>query len=111
MKDGKVYLSHILHSIDQILAYTQGMDFNSFDGNFLVQDAVLRNFTVIGEAAKQLDKEFKERHPDIPWKKIAGMGDKLIHDYFRVDIETVWEAVTRDIPTLRTELQKIHSQK
>lgn len=69
MKDSKVYLNHILDSIDHILAYTEGMDFNSFRENFLVQDAVLRNFTVIGEAAKQLDKGLKEKYRDIPWKK------------------------------------------
>jgi uncharacterized protein with HEPN domain len=110
VKDYKVYVSHILDSIDHIIAYTEGMDFNSFSKNFMVQDAVVRNLTVIGEPTKQLNNDFRERYSNVPWKKIAGMRDKLVHDYFRVDIETVWEAVVSDIPALKIELQKIHSQ-
>jgi uncharacterized protein with HEPN domain len=72
--------------------------------NYLVQDGVIRQIEIIGEATKRLSKETKENHSDIPWKDIAGMRDKLIHDYFGVDIDAVWDTVKKDIPTLKKRI-------
>lgn len=86
------------------------MDEDSFKRNFMVMDAVVRNFEIIGEATKRISPEFKTSHSNIPWKKMAGMRDKLIHDYFHVDFETVWDAIAKDIPHLLIDLKQIHSK-
>ena len=110
MKTNKVYLDHILDCINNILSYTEGMNEETFYKNFMVQDAVVRNFEIIGEATKRISPEFKKSFPQIPWKKMAGMRDKLIHDYVHVDMETVWDAKTKDLPSLLIELKEIHSK-
>ncbi|MEK7169428.1 MAG: HepT-like ribonuclease domain-containing protein [Patescibacteria group bacterium] len=72
----------------------------------LVLSAVMRELGVIGEAAKKLSEEFKRVYTNVPWKQIAGMRDKLIHDYFEIDVEAVWKTAQEDIPFLKQELQK-----
>ena len=110
MKEDKVYLDHILDCINNIVSYTEGMDEDTFNKNFLVQDAVVRNFQIIGEATKRIKSDFKTSYPNIPWKKMAGMRDKLIHDYVHVDLETVWDAIIKDVPTPLFDLKEIHSK-
>ena len=106
-KDDKVYLNHILDSIAKIEDFTKGINGKDFKDNELVQAAVIRHIEIIGEAAKHLSKETRNEHPDIPWKDIAGMRDKLIHGYFGVDIDAVWETIQNDIPELKSAIKKI----
>ena len=101
MKDDTIYIDHILKSIDNILEYTKGFNKKRFSENTLIQDAVIRNFEIIGEATKKISNAFRLSYPEIPWKEMAGMRDKLIHDYLGVDIEVIWKSIKDDLPTLK----------
>jgi uncharacterized protein with HEPN domain len=99
MKDPRVYLAHMLECIHKIQRFTaDGKE--RFLQDPMVQDAVIRNFEVIGEAAKRLDEAFRASHPEIPWRALAGLRDVLIHQYEGVDQERVWAIVERDLPVL-----------
>jgi uncharacterized protein with HEPN domain len=106
-KDDSVYLRHILDAISRIEEYTGDITYENFLNSHLRQDAVIRQIEVIGEAVKKLSLELKERYPEIPWKDVAGMRDKLIHDYFGVDLDAVWGTATKDIPRLKAEIREI----
>ena len=99
-KDPRVYLAHVLEGIQKIEPFTaDGKD--RFLGDVLVQDAVLRNLEVIGEAAKRLDDAYRTVHPEIPWRALAGLRDVLIHQYEGVDLEKVWAIIERELPGLK----------
>lgn len=100
MKDGQVFLAHIRDAIARIESYTQGGR-EAFLGDTKTQDAVIRNLEVIGEAVKNLSAGLRAKHPEVPWTRIAGMRDVLIHGYFGVRLETVWNAVEHRLPELK----------
>ncbi|MFH0815943.1 MAG: DUF86 domain-containing protein [Methanobacteriota archaeon] len=104
MKDDAFYLLHIMDSISKIKDHISGVDYEGFLSSRLIQSAVIRELEIIGEAAKNVSVETKSKHPDIPWRLMSGMRDKLIHDYFGVDLDAVWETVKRDLPTLKNKL-------
>ncbi len=106
MRDDRAYLLHIRDCIERILAYTRDGK-RKFLSDPKTQDAVVRNIEVIGEAAKNVSKAFRTRHEAIPWKKMAGMRDKMIHDYFGVNLEIVWQVARRELPSLRKEIEHI----
>lgn len=100
MKDDRVYLGHIRDAIQDIEQYTSsGRD--AFTADRMRQDAVIRKLEIIGEAVKKLSGDAKQRRPEIPWKQIAGMRDRLTHDYFGVDLALIWVVVERELPTLK----------
>ncbi len=103
-KDESAYLEHIRDSITRIGKYTSGMDEPAFLTNELVQDAVIRQLQIIGEAAKKLSDGTRAAYPDVQWKDITGMRDKLIHDYFGVDLAAVWDTLVNDLPLLKEQL-------
>ena len=106
-KNPIIYLNHILDCIHKIQEYTTGMNQDNFLNNSLIQDGVIRNLEIIGEATKQLNQEFRSKYPQIEWKKIAGMRDKLIHDYIGVDLWAVWGVVYKIIPDFHAQIQEI----
>lgn len=106
-KDAIIYLEHIAECISKIESYTKGYTEKDFLGNQMVQDAVIRNFEIIGEATKQLSNDFREKYSQVEWKKIAGMRDKLIHDYIGVDLWAVWAVVEDIIPEFSISINTI----
>ena len=107
MKSDGVYIHHIIDAVDQIMEYTQGVNKNDFQKSRMIQDAVIRNFEIIGEATKQVSDSTRSNFPDVPWKNMAGMRDKLIHDYMGVDLDAIWNTIEEMLPNLRGDLQKI----
>jgi uncharacterized protein with HEPN domain len=108
VKDDRVYLEHIRDAIGDIAAYTaSGRD--AFFVDPMRQDATLRKLEVIGQAVKNLSDACKSREPHIPWKQIAGLRDKVIHDYFGVNLEIVWAVVETDLPKLRGAIDHLLS--
>lgn len=107
MRDDTVYIAHILDALRQIVEYSNGLDYETFRTTRMVHDAVIRQFEIIGEATKNLSEDFRALNPAIPWKDLAGFRDKLIHQYFGVDLSLVWRSVVVDVPVLCEELERI----
>jgi uncharacterized protein with HEPN domain len=103
-RDDSIYLQHILEAIEQIEEYVSDINYESFRGTKLLQDGVIRQLEIIGEASKQLSQISRDKTPRVPWRSIAGMRDKLIHQYFGVDIDAVWSTVIDDLPELKKNL-------
>ena len=101
----KCYLQDILDAIEKIKKYTAKVDYEMFSKNEMMIDAVLMNIAIIGESVKKIPEDVKEKYPDIPWKDIAGMRDKVIHDYFGVDVNIVWETIKKDVPELEQKIK------
>ena len=99
-----IVLQHISDAISKVEEYIKGLDEQTFKEHSLVQDGVIRQIEIIGEATKHLSPDLQNKYPTIPWKDIAGMRNKLIHDYFGIDIEGVWDTVKEDIPNLKNEI-------
>jgi len=100
-------IRHILDEIDYILTQIPNTDFDSFLKNATLKRAFVRSIEIIGEASKKLPEDVKSKQPDIEWRKVAGMRDRLIHDYFGVDYTIVWDVATNKLPDLREKLQSL----
>ncbi len=96
-----------MESINKIESYTLGFPEKEFRASNQIQDAVIRNLEIIGEAAKNVPADFRSKFPKIPWKEISGMRDVLIHQYFGVDLDAVWKVINDDLPALKQKIKEI----
>ncbi len=106
-RDYTDYIQDIIEAINEIENFIQGIDFNGFAKDKKTINAVVRSLEVIGEATKKIPKNVRDKHIGIPWKNMAGMRDKLIHEYFGVDVEMVWKVAKDEIPPLKPLIQRI----
>jgi uncharacterized protein with HEPN domain len=106
-RDDRIYLRHILDAIAKTEQYLLGIDEDTFKQETLVQDGVIRQIQIIGEAVRHISDDLRNQYPHIPWQDIAGMRNKLVHDYFGVDIDEVWLAAKNDVPPLKNDVMRI----
>lgn len=106
-KDAITFLQHIRESIALIEEYTKGVGEDAFSESSGIQDQVVRRLEIIGEAVKNLPNDFRAAHPEVRWKEVAGMRDKLIHAYFSVDLELLWVVIKDDLPALKKDIEKL----
>ncbi len=106
-RDYKVYLEDILEAIGKVREYTSGMSQATFFDDSKTVDAVVRNLEIIGEAVKNIPEDIRSRYPDVEWKKIGGLRDILIHEYFGIDVEIIWDILQVKLPILENQVKKI----
>jgi uncharacterized protein with HEPN domain len=106
MKRDYLYLRHILHAIERINEYVE-VGYEEFMSQSSWQDAVIRQLEIVGEATKHISKELRELHGGVPWRRIAGLRDVLIHDYMGIDIDAVWQITQKEIPELESYIKDI----
>jgi uncharacterized protein with HEPN domain len=102
-----VYIQDILKAIESIEKFVEDIDFEQFRSDDKTSSAVIRKFEIIGEAARNIPKSFRQKYPDIPWKEMVGFRDKLIHFYFGIKYEIVWDTIKTKLPELKLKLYKI----
>lgn len=107
MKQDKVYLHHILEAVAQIEEYVAGVSEEAFFRERLIQDAVVRQLEVVGEASRRLSEDFRMRQDQVPWHAIIGMRNRIAHDYLNVDLQIVWEVVQNDLSVLKKEISDL----
>ncbi|NOH02374.1 MAG: DUF86 domain-containing protein [Chloroflexi bacterium] len=106
-KDDTVYLHHILDAIDLIEEYTSEMSENEFFSNSMAHDAAIRQIEIIGEAASNVSDDFQEAHKEIPWGKMIGIRNKIIHEYFNINYAIIWDTIKEDLPILKETIKNI----
>jgi uncharacterized protein with HEPN domain len=106
MKDERLYLSNIQECIERIQKYTS-VGREAFMKTPMIQDAVIRNFEIIGEATKRLSPELRNLYSDVPWQQMAGLRDVLIHDYLKVNLNLVWQIIEQNLPELKEQVESI----
>ncbi len=104
-RDPDLLIEDILAAIQKIERYTAGMDQEIFRQDEKTVDAVVRNLEVVGEATRQLPEDFSNRHPNVPWRQISGLRNRIVHEYFGLDLEIIWQVIRHDLPQLKTHLE------
>ena len=109
-RNPKLYLDDMLNAITKIGDYIENLTYEEFIQNDMAMDAVLRNLEVFGEAAKGIPEDIKEKYPDIPWRRITGLRNIVIHEYFGVDLENIWKIITENIPEVKPPIMKLSQE-
>jgi uncharacterized protein with HEPN domain len=110
-RDAGDYLKDILNAAEEVESFTADLTYDEFINDKRTLNAVTRSIEIIGEASKNIPESIKTEYPTLPWKQMAGMRDKLIHAYFGIDTETLWEAAKNNIPSLKAPIKKILREK
>ena len=106
-RDYILFIEDIVTCIEKIESYTGTISFEDFCGNDMAVDAVIRNFEIIGEAVKRIPEEVRKNYADVEWKEAAGFRDVLIHEYFGIDLEAVWDTLRNNIPSFKKQIVKV----
>jgi len=106
-RDYTLFLKDILESIDKIDAYTEKLSFEEFQDDEKTIDAVVRNFEIIGEAVNNIPEDIKKKYPEVEWQEAIGFRNVMIHEYFGVDTEAVWETIEKNLPILKKKITKV----
>ncbi len=110
-KEDRERLQHIKNAIEKIDRYTKDVDFDGFEKNEMIQDAVFKNLEIIGEAAYKISDETKEKNDSIEWRKIEGLRHKLVHDYYKIDLAIVWKTKSKSLSKLKVDINEILEDK
>ncbi len=108
-RDHRVWLDDIAYCLDRLNVLCQGLNYEEFLNDLMRQEAILRNLEIIGEAVRHLPQEFKDKYPDMEWAKISGLRNILIHEYFVVDLDIVWDVIKNKIPLFNSKITTINS--
>ena len=103
----QMYIDDIIIAIDRIFEYTEGYGFINFKRDYKTVDAVIRNFEIIGEAAKNIPDKVKEQYPDVPWKEMYSLRNRISHAYFGIDYEIIWDIIVNYLPFNKEQIMKI----
>src|SRR5690349_19288731 len=106
-REPRLLIEDMLAAMRKIDRYTSEMDQDMFRKDEKTVDAVVRNLEVLGEAARHLPENFVARHPDVPWRQVTGLRNRIVHDYFGLDLDIVWQAIRHDLPRLKARLEKV----
>lgn len=106
-REPKLYLQDIITSITSIEDYVKGLSFEEFSHDKKTVDAVVRNLEIIGEAARNVPKDVRDKYPDIPWERMVSMRNKVLHEYFGVDIEILWQTINEDLLPLEEQIKDL----
>ena len=102
-------LEHILESIEFIIDFTKGIDFEDFKTDMKLRFAIIKNLEIIGEASYMLSNEFREQHTNVPWRKLINLRHVLVHGYYQIKLEIIWEIIQKDLLSLNEQIQTLYN--